>query len=148
MTDLYSFLKIIHLLAVISFMAGALYLPRLFVYHSMEESNETKTSKTFEIMERKLLKFIMNPAMIISLISGLLLSHYYLSSGFKGNFWIIGKMIIFFFGFGSFHMYCSIYRKKFLISTKFKTTKFFRFFNEIPTIFLILIIILVIIKPF
>lgn len=147
MYTLYSFFKVIHLISIISFMAGIFYLPRLFVYHSMEDSVQTKTSKTFEIMEKKLLKFIINPALIIAFISGILLSDYYLRSGLKGNFWILGKFFLF-ICFGFFHMFCAIYRKKFLISTKFKTDRFFRFFNEIPTVILILIIILVVFKPF
>jgi putative membrane protein len=140
-------IKIIHIISIISFMAGMLYLPRLFVYHSIEESSKTKTSKTFEIMEKNLLKYIINPAMIFSLISGSILSYFYLRISIENNLWIICKFILFLF-LGLFHMFCSIYRKKFLNSTNFKTTKFFRIFNEIPTIIMIIMVILVIIKPF
>lgn len=147
MGNLYLIFKIIHLISLISFMAGVLYLPRLFVYHSMQESPESESSKTFEIMEKKLMKLIINPSLVATLLSGLILSHYYFfSSGFSGNFWIIGKFLLF-LGLCVFHMFCSIYRKKFLSSTKFKSTKFFRIFNEIPAVIMVFMVILAVLKP-
>jgi putative membrane protein len=127
-------------------MAGILYLPRLFVYHSMTKLNSSE-AKMLEIMEYKLLKYIINPAFIATAITGIALSYFFLSSSHKGNHWIDAKFFLFFL-MGVFHGYCAKYRKKFLISTDFKTTKFFRIFNEIPTIIMIFMVILVILKPF
>jgi putative membrane protein len=142
----YPYIKIIHIISLISFMAGILYLPRLFVYHSMQKINSGE-AKMLEIMEYKLIKYIVNPAFIFTFITGLMLSYFFLSSSNTGNYWIHGKFFLF-LCMGAFHGFCSKYRKKFLISTNFRSTKFFRFFNEIPTILMILMVILVILKPF
>lgn len=144
---LYNFFKIIHIISVISFMAGILYLPRLYVYHSMEESPLSDISKKFQIMEKKLIRYIINPAFIVVFISGLFLSYYYFRNGIQNNIWLLIKFLLFLI-MGFVHMLCSIYRKKLIHSTKFKSTRFFRFFNEAPTIIMILIVILVVLKPF
>lgn len=142
--DFYPYLKIIHIIAMISFMAGILYLPRLFVYHSMQE-HESDTDRLLQTMERKLLKFIINPAFIITIISGLALSIIYFQAG--KNYWLHAKIFLVLL-MGVYHMICCKYRKRFLKETKFKSTKFFRYFNEIPTIIMILIVCLVILKSF
>lgn len=144
--DFYPYIKIIHIISFISFMAGILYLPRLFVYHSMAKFDSGE-AKMLEIMERKLLKYIINPAIIITFISGIILAYLFLSSGSKGNYWVHAKFFLFLL-MGVFHMLCCKYRKKFLISTNFHSTKFFRIFNEIPTIIMIFMVILVVLKPF
>ena len=142
--DFYPYLKIIHIIAIISFMAGILYLPRLFVYHSMQNHGSEK-DLLLQVMERKLLKFIINPALIITTISGLFLSYIYFKAG--KNYWLHAKIFLFLF-LVIFHMICCKYRKKLLINTKFHSTKFFRYFNEVPTIIMILIVFLVVLKPF
>lgn len=144
--NLYFLLKTIHIVALISFMAGILYLPRLFVYHSMQDKN-SQSDQLLQTMEYKLIKYIINPAFIITFITGLGLSYYFLQSGIKGNIWIILKFILF-LGLGFFHGKCVGYQKRFTKETNFLPTKFWRFFNEVPTIIMILMVILVIWKPF
>ena len=144
--NLYQYIKIIHIISFISFLAGVFYLPRLFVYHSMQKVDSGE-SKMLEVMEYKLMKFIINPAFIATFITGLILAYFFLSSATQGNYWIHAKFFLF-LCLGVFHGYCSIYRKKFLISTAFHSTKFFRIFNEIPTIIMVMMVILVILKPF
>ncbi len=142
--DFYPYIKVIHIISFISFMAGMLYLPRLFVYHSMQkfQSNE---AKMLEVMEYKLLKYIINPAFIVTFLSGAAMSVIFMRSG--GNYWLHAKFFMFLL-MGVVHGMCCKYRKKFLTSTDFHTTKFFRIFNEIPTIIMIIMVILVIFKPF
>ena len=142
----YPYIKIIHIISFISFMAGILYFPRLFVYHSMKKI-DSEEAKMLEIMEYKLMKYIINPAFIATLITGIALAYFFLSSPNQGNYWVHAKFFLF-LCMGAFHGFCSKYRKKFLISADFHSTKFFRFFNEIPTILMILMVILVILKPF
>lgn len=142
--NFYLTLKALHLIAVISWMAGLLYLPRIFVYHS-ENSNEKKISEIFKTMEFKLYNYIMMPAMILSWIFGLLLIS---SIGFDqlSNKWLIFK-IVFVVILTIYHFFlgkCMIDFKK---GENKLSSKFFRIFNEIPTILLILIIFIVVFKP-
>tara|TARA_X000000368_G_C22705006_1_gene568430 strand:- start:146 stop:565 length:420 start_codon:yes stop_codon:yes gene_type:complete len=138
---LLSFLKTIHIISVISWMAGLLYLPRIFVYHSEKNINK-ETSSTFKIMERKLYWFIMNPAAILTWISGLAMIHYF---GFE--LWLIIK-ILFVLSLTVFHFYCGIWLNNFALDKNYHSSKFFRIINEVPTALLILIIIIVVFKPF
>ena len=134
-------IKTIHIISVISWMAGLLYLPRIFVYHS--EKNITKeTSDTFKIMERKLYRYIMTPAAILTWISGLLMLHY-----FNFELWLITKLA-FVLALTVFHIFCGIWLNKFAMDLNQHTSNFFRLRNEIPTILLIFIVLLVIFKPF
>ena len=139
----YLLLKSLHLIAVISWMAGLLYLPRIFVYHS-ENSNETVTS-VFKTMERKLFYYIMTPAMILSWLFGLLLIT---KIGFAqlGSLWLQIKFILVSF-LTIYHFYLGSLMRKFSIDKNEKSSKFYRYINEIPTLFLILIIFVVIFKP-
>ena len=139
----YLLFKSLHLIAVISWMAGLLYLPRIFVYHS-ENSNEIVTS-VFKIMERKLFHYIMTPAMILSWVFGLLLIT---KIGFDqlGSLWLQIKFIIVSF-LTIYHFYLGSLLNKFSIDKNEKSSKFYRYINEIPTLFLILIIFVVIFKP-
>ena len=142
--NFYLTLKSLHLIAVISWMAGLLYLPRIFVYHS-ENSNEKSISEIFKTMEFKLYNYIMMPAMILSWIFGLLLIS---SIGFDqlSNKWLIFK-IVFVVILTIYHFFlgkCMIDFKK---GENKHSSKFFRIFNEIPTILLILIIFIVVFKP-
>ena len=141
--NLYLLFKSLHLIAVISWMAGLLYLPRIFVYHS--ETNDTSQKTVFKTMERKLYNYIMMPAMILSWLFGILLIH---SLGFSvfGELWmqikIVSVVIMTYY-----HFTLGKYLNDFAIDNNQKTSKFFRIYNEIPTIILIVVIFVVIFKP-
>ena len=140
----YFLFKSIHLISVISWMAGLLYLPRIFVYHS-ENKNETRTSEVFKVMERKLYFYIMTPAMILSWIFGLLLIQ---SIGFYqlAQTWMISKMILVIL-LTLYHFYLGKILNQFKADQNYRSHRFFRYINEIPTILLILIVFVVIFKP-
>ena len=140
----YLLFKSLHLIAVISWMAGLLYLPRIFVYHA-ENNLEIKTSEIFKTMEKKLFFYIMTPAMVLSWLFGLLLIH---SIGFEqlGQTWMILK-IIFVVILTIYHLYLGKILNQFRLDLNKHSHKFYRFINEIPTILLILIIFVVIFKP-
>ena len=135
--------KALHLIAVISWMAGLLYLPRIFVYHSEADHDSQKT--VFKVMERKLYNYIMMPAMLLSWLFGILLVH---SLGFSvfSELWmqikIIAVIILTFY-----HFSLGKYLNDFAIDNNHKTSKFFRIYNEIPTIILIVVIFVAIFKP-
>ena len=136
--------KALHLIAVISWMAGLLYLPRIFVYHAETKENIGQ-SETFKLMEKRLYFYIMNPAMILSWIFGILLIH---SQGIisLGLFWMkikLGLVII----LTAYHFYLLAVLKDFQADKNTKSSKFFRIINEVPTILLIIIIFVVIFKP-
>ena len=139
----YLLFKSLHLIAVISWMAGLLYLPRIFVYHS-ENSNEI-VKTVFKTMERKLYFYIMTPAMILSWLFGLLLIH---SIGFQqlGQTWMLLKLL-FVIILTLYHFYLGRLLSQFNIGNNQHSHKFYRYINEIPTILLILIIFVVIFKP-
>ena len=142
--NLYLLFKSLHLISVISWMAGLLYLPRIFVYHS-ENSSEIKTSEIFKIMEKKLYFYIMTPAMTLSWIFGLLLIH---TIGFQqlAQTWLILK-IIFVVILTIYHFYLGNLMNQFKLDQNKRSHKFYRYINEIPTILLILIVFVVIFKP-
>ena len=142
--NLYLLFKSLHLISVISWMAGLLYLPRIFVYHA-ENSSEKKTSEIFKIMERKLFFYIMTPAMILSWIFGVILIH---SIGFQqiGQTWMILK-IIFVVILTLYHLYLGRILAQFKIDQNVHSHKFYRLINEIPTLLLILIVFVVVFKP-
>ena len=142
--NLYLLFKSLHLISVISWMAGLLYLPRIFVYHS-ENSSEIKTSEIFKIMEKKLYFYIMTPAMTLSWIFGLLLIH---TIGFQqlAQSWLILK-IIFVVILTTYHFYLGNVLNQFKLGQNKRSHKFYRYINEIPTILLILIVFVVIFKP-
>jgi len=144
MMNIYLFYKAIHLIAVVSWMAGLLYLPRIFVYHS-ENQNNKNISQVFKIMERKLYFYIMTPAMIISWIVGLLLIG---SIGFDqlSTLWLKTKLVLVLF-LTIYHFYLGTCIENFKLDINTKTSRFFRVFNEVPTVFLILIIFIVVFKP-
>ena len=136
--------KALHLISVISWMTGLLYLPRIFVYHS-ETNNNKAQSETFKLMERRLYFYIMNPAMILSWVFGFLLIH---SQGLEslGFLWMqikLGLVTI----LTAYHFYLLIFLKDFQYDMNTKSSKFFRIINEIPTILLIIIIFVVVFKP-
>ena len=139
----YLLFKSLHLIAVISWMAGLLYLPRIFVYHS-ENSNEVVTT-VFKTMERKLYNYIMTPAMILSWVFGLILIH---EIGFQqlASLWLQLKLILVLL-LTVYHFYLGSLLNKFKLDQNRKTSKFYRYINEIPTLLLILIVFIVIFKP-
>ena len=142
--NFYLTLKALHLIAVISWMAGLLYLPRIFVYHS-ENSSEKKITEIFKTMEFKLYNYIMMPAMILSWVFGLLLIT---SIGFDqlSNKWLILK-IVFVTILTFYHFFLGACLNNFKKDENKHSSKFFRVFNEIPTILLILIVFIVVFKP-
>ena len=139
----YLLFKSLHLIAVISWMAGLLYLPRIFVYHS-ENNNEIVTT-VFKTMERKLYNYIMTPAMILSWVFGLILIH---EIGFQqlASLWLQLKLILVLL-LTVYHFYLGSLLNKFKLDQNRKTSKFYRYMNEVPTLLLILIIFIVIFKP-
>ena len=142
--NFYLTLKALHLIAVISWMAGLLYLPRIFVYHA-EKNSEINVSEVFKTMEFKLYNYIMMPAMILSWIFGLLLIS---SIGFDqlSNYWLILK-VIFVVILTAYHFFLGTCLNKFRRNENKFSSRFFRVFNEIPTLLLILIIFIVVFKP-
>ena len=139
----YLLFKSLHLIAVISWMAGLLYLPRIFVYHS-ENNNEIITT-VFKTMERKLFNYIMTPAMLLSWLFGLVLIY---QIGFYelGSLLLQLKLLLVIL-LTIYHFYLGVLLNRFKLGQNEKSTKFYRYINEIPTLVLILIIFIVIFKP-
>ena len=142
--NLYLLFKSLHLIAVISWMAGLLYLPRIFVYH-VENLNDQNSSSIFKTMERKLFFYIMMPAMILSWIFGFILI---LTIGTDVFFTLWVKLkLLFVILLTIYHFYLFKLLKDFSLNRNTKSSKFFRILNEVPTILLILIVFIVIFKP-
>ena len=143
----YLLFKSIHLIAVISWMAGLLYLPRIFVYHSEAiQNNKSKDlTETFKIMQRRLFIYIMNPAMIISWIFGMLLIHTIGMDNFE-YFWLQLKLL-FVIILTIYHFFLFNCLRKFTENNNSYSSKFYRIINEIPTILLIGIVLIVVFKP-
>ena len=140
----YLLFKSLHLISVISWMAGLLYLPRIFVYHSQNNSQQI-VSEVFKVMERKLFFYIMTPAMILSWLFGLILIH---KIGFDklSQTWMILKLI-FVILLTFYHFYLGRILGQFKVNLNTHSHKFYRIINEIPTLLLILIIFVAIFKP-
>ena len=140
---MYRVLLALHIIAVISWMAGMLYLPRLFVYHC-EADVGSRQSETFKLMEWRLLKLIINPAMIVTWVLGLWLA-------WQGNWfaapWLHLKLALVILLSGV-HGMMSRYVKDFAADRNRKSQKFYRIFNEVPTVLMILIVFVVVLKPF
>ena len=142
--DSYLIYKSLHLISVISWMAGLLYLPRIFVYHA--ENNDTEpVSEVFKTMERKLYFFIMYPAMILSWFFAIIML--YKNSALLSVGWMHMKILLVIF-LTIYHFYLGHHLKQFKNNNNSKSSKFFRITNEIPTILLILIVFMAILKPF
>ena len=139
----YLLFKSLHLIAVISWMAGLLYLPRIFVYHV--EADHDSQKKVFKTMERKLYNYIMMPAMLLSWLFGLLLIH---SIGLEvlSELWMQIKTVLVII-LTYYHFILGKYLGDFALDTNTKSSKFFRIINEIPTIILIVVVFVVIFKP-
>jgi len=140
---MYEWIKALHVIAIIAWMAGMLYLPRLFVYHCEAEVG-SKQSETFKVMERRLLKAIINPAMGVSWLAGLYLawSGHWFASG-----WLHWKLLLVIVLSGV-HGFFSRLVKDFAADQNTRSQKFYRIINELPTVLMIGIVILVIVKPF
>ena len=140
----YLLLKSLHLIAVISWMAGLLYLPRIFVYHA-ENLKDKKTSSIFKTMEKKLYFYIMMPAMVLTWLFGLILIS---SLGFEtlSTLWVKLKLLLVII-LTSYHFYLAKLLENFQMDQNVKSSKFFRIINEVPTILLILIVFIVVFKP-
>jgi putative membrane protein len=140
---MYEWIKALHVIAVIAWMAGMLYLPRLFVYHCEAEIG-SKQSETFKVMERRLLKAIITPAMIVTWLAGLYLAwagHWYSAGWFHGKLALVLAM-------SAVHGYFAGQVKAFAADRNTKSQKFYRIINEVPTILMIGAVILVVVKPF
>jgi len=140
----YLWVKVLHVLAIISWMAGMLYLPRLFVYH-VDAPVGSQQSETFKVMERRLLRGIINPAMIVSWITGLWMAWYVF--GMKGG-WLHAKLFLVFVLLSGFHGMLARWRKDFAADRNSRSATFYRVMNEVPTLIMIVVVVLVIVKPF
>ena len=141
--NLYLAFKALHLIAIISWMAGLLYLPRIFVYHS--ETSSSDVMEVFKVMEKRLFIYIMNPAMILSWLFGFILIHSIGLQSFS-EFWLLAKIILVLI-LTFYHFFLFSCLKKFSINKNERSPKFYRIINEVPTILLIVIIFLVVFKP-
>jgi putative membrane protein len=136
-------LKALHIVAVIAWMAGLLYLPRLFVYHCAAETG-SKQSETFKIMEYRLLRYIMNPAMVVVWITGPWLAW---QLGIYRDGWLVAKFVLVVILTG-YHHALGYWRKDFAADRNTRDARFYRLFNEVPTVLMIGIVVLVVVKPF
>ena len=143
--DLYSWLKAFHLIAVISWMAGLLYLPRLFVYHCAQAAG-SPASETFKVMERRLLRYIMNPAMVATFVFGFWLI-WELGSGAWAMGWLHAKLTLVVL-LTVVHGLMARWRRDFEGDRNQRSAPFFRIVNEVPTLLMIGIVILAVVRPF
>lgn len=145
MNDPYGWLKVVHILAVISWMAGLFYLPRLFVYHA-ENEGLIQLPPVFKVMERRLLKAIMRPAALVAVVTGAGLIHL---GGWDHDMpvWLWLKLLLV-AGMLAFHGLLEVHAARFRDDRETRSGRYFRMINEIPTVLLIGIVVLVIIKPF
>lgn len=140
---MYEWVKALHVISIIAWMAALLYLPRLMVYHAVTEAG-SQLSETFKVMERRLLKAIMTPAMISSWIFGLW-SMWNIRAWEDG--WFHAKLL-FVIVMTAFHGFCAVWVREFANDQRKRPQRFYRFANEIPTLLMIFVVILVIVKPF
>ena len=147
MMNTYLLFKSIHLIAVISWMAGLLYLPRIFVYHSegVRDNKSEDLMATFKVMERRLFIYIMNPAMIVSWIFGILLIHT-IGINNVGFLWLQLKLLLVVI-LTIYHFFLFQCLRKFIKNSNAFSPKFYRIINEIPTVLLVAIILVVVFKP-
>lgn len=144
--EFYPWIKALHIIAVIAWMAGMLYLPRLFVYHTQVKIG-SETSELFKIMERRLLRFIINPAMIIAFGSGIWLMIFINALDPQNGKWMHYKLVLVVI-MTIAHGFMARCRHRFAQDKNTYSTKFYRILNEVPTILMIGIVILVVVRPF
>jgi putative membrane protein len=142
-SNIYLALKVVHLAAVISWMAGMLYLPRLYVYHA-ESGQDSPQARTFMVMERRLMRAIMLPALLVTWATGITLA---VQGGFVTAGWFHGKVLLV-VGLTALHGYFGRVRKSFAEAKNWHEPRFFRIINEVPTVLMVGILILVVFKPF
>lgn len=138
-------IKAFHLIAVIAWFAGLFYLPRLFVYHA--DTQDPTSITRFKLMERRLFYGIMTPAAVAALVLGLVMLFGYAWSAYKSMGWLHLKLTLVVLLFG-YHYYCWVCLKRFRDDTNRHSQRFYRFFNEVPTLFLIVITVAAVVKPF
>lgn len=139
----YNWAKALHVIAVIAWMAGMLYLPRLFVYHVAAERGSTQ-SETFKVMERRLLRAIINPAMVATWVLGLWLA---IEAGWFASGWLNTKLVLVLV-LSAIHGYFARLVREFAEDRNQRSERFFRIINEVPTLLMIGIVILAVVKPF
>ena len=144
MTEYYLLLKALHLISVIAWMAGMFYLPRLYAYHA-EAAKGSDKSETFKVMERRLLRIIVNPAMILTLLFGALMIG--ANPAVMDDQWIHVKLLLV-AGMVVCHILFAKWRKTFLRDENKRPAKFYKIWNEVPTVLMIAIVLLAVIKPF
>jgi putative membrane protein len=141
----YSITLALHVVSIIAWMAGSLYLPRLFVYHASAPKG-SEMSETFKVMERRLLKGIMTPAMIASWVFGLTLAfHFKIVDFSQGWMWLKAAFVL---ALSGYHGLMTRHQKAFAADANDKPARYFRIINEVPTVFMIIIVFAVIVKPF
>ena len=144
MAEWFLWLKVIHIVSVIAWMAGLFYLPRLFVYHCGVPPG-SEASELFKVMERRLMAAIMRPAAAVSLLSGILL---FIAGGFEFlQIWVLGKLAAVFL-LCVYHGALEAYLRRFARDEPVRDARFFRILNEVPTLLLIIIVVFIVIKPF
>lgn len=144
LSDYYLWIKAAHIIAVVAWMAGMLYLPRLFIYH-VQAGQNSQIAETFKVMEGRLLRIIINPAMIATFVLGGLML--WANPGLFHDGWLHAKLTLVLL-MGAVHGMLSKYRRQLAQGTCTKSVKYFRILNEIPTALMVAIIILVVVKPF
>ena len=135
--------KALHIVAVIAWMAGMLYLPRLFVYHADAPKGST-LSETFKVMERRLLKAIINPSMILVFVTGIALAFL---TGYWQAPWLQAKFVLV-LGLGGLHGYLARCVRAFAVDANARSAGFYRVLNEVPTVLMVLIVVFAVVKPF
>ena len=141
----YPWIKALHIAAVISWMAGMFYLPRLFVYHAERAEVGSELDQTFQVMEAKLLRLIMNPAMIVSWVCGLIMLTLGVFNWASAWSWIKIAAVI---GMTIMHMWLAARRKEFVAGTNTRSGRAYRLANEVPTVLMLVIVVMVVVKPF
>jgi putative membrane protein len=144
MAEWFLWLKVIHIVSVVAWMAGLFYLPRLFVYHCGVPL-DSEASELFKVMERRLMTAIMRPAAVASLLSGVLL---FIAGEFEFlQVWVLGKLAAVFL-LCLYHGALEAYLQRFARDERVRDARFFRILNEVPTLLLIIIVVFIVIKPF
>lgn len=136
--------KAFHIISFVAWFSGLFYLPRLFVYHAM--ANDETSNERFKVMERKLYRAIMTPAAIVTLALGFWMLHDYAWLAFQHTLWLKLKLVLILLLI-IFHFFCGHYVKVFKNNANRHSDKFYRWFNEVPTLLLISIVLLAVVKP-
>lgn len=146
MESLYLYVKAFHVISIIAWMAGLLYLPRLFVYHAQADTGSDK-AETFKVMEVRLLRYIMNPALIASWVFGLILLFYYGAIDWSVDIWFHIKFLLVIILTG-YHMVLARWRRLLAQDQNAHSAKFYRWMNEVPTVIMVVVVILAVARPF